>query len=186
MEMDAGDKLRVLHDFYRTGKKSGYHFDMEDTMRKGHSFKDFICPDSFEFEKNHFKMGNQFGRVLFLREYASYIKDVLNAELTDFNRNLMMSIDVIPIPTDEAVREVETRLLGVETSITNWQRRQNANNNFSAVVPYDMEQHAKRAKNFWMLCCSKTYCRHNRTYNSMHNIKKGRHKFQSIRYNTLC
>lgn len=117
-------------------------------MRKGHSFKDFICPDSFEFEKDHFKMGNQFGRVLFLREYASYIKDVLIAELTDFNRNLMMSIDVIPIPTDEAVREVETRLLGVETNITNWQRRQNANNNFSAVVPYDMEQQRKESKEF--------------------------------------
>lgn len=148
MEMDAGDKLRVLHDFYRTGEESGYHFDMGETMRKGHSFKDFICPDSFEFEKDHFKMGNQFGRVLFLREYASYIKDVLIAELTDFNRNLMMSIDVIPIPTDEAVREVETRLLGVETNITNWQRRQNANNNFSAVVPYDMEQQRKESKEF--------------------------------------
>ena len=30
------------------------------------------------------------------------------------------------VPTDEAVREVENRLLGVETNITNWQRRQNA------------------------------------------------------------
>ncbi len=56
-------------------------------------------------------------------------------ELTDFNRNMMLSIDVVPVPTDEAVREVENRLLGVETNITNWQRRQNANNNFSAVVP---------------------------------------------------
>ena len=42
----------------------------------------------------------------------------------------MLSIDVIPVPTDEAVQEVEKRLLGVETNITNWQRRQNANNNF--------------------------------------------------------
>lgn len=70
------------------------------------------------------------------------------AELTDINRNLMMSIDVIPIPTDEAVREVENRLLGVETNITNWQRRQNANNNFSAVVPYDMEQQRRESKEF--------------------------------------
>ena len=70
------------------------------------------------------------------------------AELTDLNRNLMLSIDIIPIPTDEAVREVENRLLGVETNITNWQRRQNANNNFSAVVPYDMEQQRKESKEF--------------------------------------
>lgn len=37
---------------------------------------------------------------------------------------------------------------GVETNITNWQRRQNANNNFSAVVPYDMEQQRKESKEF--------------------------------------
>jgi len=28
----------------------------------------------------------------------------------------------------------------VETNVTNWQRRQNSNQNFSAVVPYDLEQ----------------------------------------------
>ena len=70
-----------------------------------------------------------------MREYASYIKDSMVAELTDLNRNLMMSVDVVPVPTDEAVREAENRLLGVETNITNWQRRQNSNNNFSATVP---------------------------------------------------
>ena len=148
VEMDAGEKLRVLHDFYRTGEETGFHFDLRESMRKGHSFKDIICPDSLEFEKDYFKMGNRYGRVLFLREYASYIKDEMIAELTDFNRNLMLSIDVIPIPTDEAVREVENRLLGVETNITNWQRRQNTYNNFSAVVPYDMEQQRKESKEF--------------------------------------
>ncbi|MBS5322332.1 MAG: ATP-binding protein [Lachnospiraceae bacterium] len=148
VEMDATDKLRALHDFYRTGEETGFYFDMAKTMKKGHSFKDFICPDSLEFEKDHFKMGNRFGRVLFLREYASYIKDNMIAELTELNRNMMLSIDVIPVPTDEAVREVENRLLGVETNITNWQRRQNANNNFSAVVPYDMEQQRKESKEF--------------------------------------
>ena len=64
------------------------------------------------------------------------------------NHNMMMSIDVIPIPTDEAVREVENRILGVETNATNWQRRQNANNNFSAVLPYDLEQQRKETKEF--------------------------------------
>ncbi len=147
-EVDTADKLRLLHDFYRTGEETGFHFDLAESMRKGHSFKDFICPDSFEFKKDHFCMGNRYGRVLFLREYASYIKDEMIAEMTDLNRNLMMSIDVIPVPTDEAVREVESRLLGVETNITNWQRRQNANNNFSAVVPYDMEQQRKETKEF--------------------------------------
>lgn len=39
-------------------------------------------------------------------------------------------------------------MLGVETNITNWQRRQNANNNFSATVPYDMEVQRKETKEY--------------------------------------
>lgn len=147
-EMDATEKLRVLHDFYRTGEETSFRFELSETMRKGHDFRDFICPDTLEFEADHFKMGSRYGRVLFLREYASYIKDDMVTELTDLGRNLMMSIDVIPVPTDEAVREVENRLLGVETNITNWQRRQNQNNNFSAVIPYDMELQRKESKEF--------------------------------------
>ena len=145
-ELDAAERLRVLHDFYRTGEETDFRFDLSELMRKGHSFKDVICPDSFEFKKDHFVMGSKYGRVLFLREYASYIKDSMINEMTSLNRTMMLSIDIIPVPTDEAVREMQNRLLGVETNVTNWQRRQNNNNNFSAVVPYDLEQQRKETR----------------------------------------
>ena len=148
VELDAGDKLRIFHDFYRTGEETVFHFDITQMMRKGHDFKDFICPDTFEFESDCFRMGDRYGRVIFLREYAAYIKDSMVAELCELNRNMMLSVDIIPVPTDEAVREVENRLLGVETNITNWQRKQNQNNNFSAVIPYDLEQQRKESKEF--------------------------------------
>src|SRR5574344_890492 len=148
VELDAVDRLRMCHDFYREGEENSFSFDLIKTMRKGHSFKDTICPDNFEVKSDYFKMGKKYGRVIFLKEYASYIKENMVAELTDLNRNLMMSIDVVPIPMDEAVREVENRRLGVETNITNWQRRQNSNNNFSAVIPYDMEQQRIESKEF--------------------------------------
>ena len=146
--LDAGDRLRILHDFFRPGEESGYRWSAQEVMRKGHSFKDFISPDTFEFEKDHFQMGGKYGRVVFLRDYANFIKDGMVSELCDFNRNMILSLDIIPIPTDEAVREVEKRVLGVETNITNWQRRQNSNNNFSAVIPYDMELQRKESKEF--------------------------------------
>lgn len=147
-ELDAEERLRIIHDFFRTGEETYFNFDMKDHMKKGHSFADYICPDSYENHDSYFKIGGRYGRVLLLRDYASYIKDSMVAELTDINRNLMLSIDVIPVPTDEAVKEVENKLLGVETNITNWQRKQNMNNNYSAVVPYDMEQQRKESKEF--------------------------------------
>lgn len=147
-ELDASERLRILHDFYRVGEEVDFHFDARDMMKKGHDFRDYICPDGIEKGKDGLQLGERFGRVLYLKDYASYIKDDMVTELTDLNRNMMLSIDIVPIPTDEAVREVENRLLGVETNITNWQRRQNANNNFSAVVPYDMELQRKETKEF--------------------------------------
>jgi len=146
--LDATEKLRVLHDFYRSGEETDFHFDARDMMKKGHDFKDYICPDSIEKHSDYLKLGNKFARVIFLKDYASYIKDDMVTELTDLNRNMMLSIDIIPVSTDEAVREVENRMLGIETNITNWQRRQNANNNFSAVIPYDMELQRKETKEF--------------------------------------
>ena len=148
VELNAQQRLQVLHDFYRAGEESSFVFDSREKARLGHDFKDYICPDAIEKNADYIKLGEKFCRVIFLKDYASYIKDSMVSELTDLNRNMMMSIDVIPIPTDEAVREVESRLLGVETNITNWQRRQNKNNNFSAVIPYDMELQRKEAKEF--------------------------------------
>ena len=147
-ELDATERLRILHDFYRQGEEVDFHFDARDMMRKGHDFRDYICPDYIERHSDYLILGGKYCRTLYLKDYANYIRDSFVCELTGLNRNMMLSIDIIPIPMDEAVREVENRLLGVETNITNWQRRQNANNNFSAVIPYDMEQQRKESKEF--------------------------------------
>ena len=144
-ELDAAERLNVLRGFFRP-EEAALPFDLQSAMRRGHNLKDTICPDSLEFHRDYFKMGSQYGRVLFLKDYASYIKDSMILELTDLNRRMMLSIDMIPVPTDEAVREVENKLLGVETNVTNWQRRQNSNQNFSAVVPYDLEQQRKETR----------------------------------------
>lgn len=147
-EMSAAERLKVLRAFYHGGEESDMDLDLRDMMRKGHDVKDSVSPSAFAKHSDYFEMDGKYGRVIYLKDYASYIRDDMITDLTDLNRNMMISIDVIPIPTDEAMREVENRLLGVETNITNWQRRQNANNNFSAVVPYDMELQRKESKEF--------------------------------------
>ena len=35
VELDAADRLRILHDFYRAGDEGSFHFDMADMARKG-------------------------------------------------------------------------------------------------------------------------------------------------------
>ena len=147
-ELDLNERLRIFYDFFRVGEEDIYKFDIRECMKKGHSFKDYICPDTFEFKSNYFKMGDRYGRVLYLKEYASFIKDNIISELTDLNKNMMLSIDIKPVPMEVAIKKAEKVRLGVETNIAQWQRRQNENNNFSAVIPYDMEKQREESKEF--------------------------------------
>ena len=70
-EVNAVERLRIIHDFMRTGEETSYYFDLRDHMKKGHDFRDYICPDSYENHSDDFKIGSRFGRVLLLRDYAS-------------------------------------------------------------------------------------------------------------------
>lgn len=147
-DMSATERLRILHDFYRSGEETAFSFDLSEMMRKGHDFKDYIAPDSFERFDDYIRIGDKFARVLFLKEYASYIKDSMVSELTELSRNLMLSIDINPIPMEEAMKFAERRLLGVNTNITNYQRKQNQNHNYSADIPYEMELQRQESTEF--------------------------------------
>ena len=146
--LDSHERLRIFHSFFRPGEEQDFRFDLSESMKRGHSFKDSIAPDGICFKADHFELGGKVGRVLFLREYASYIKDSMITDLSDFSRNLMLSIDILPIPTNEAIKEMQSRIMGVESDITRWQQKQNANNNFTATVPYELEQLRAENKEF--------------------------------------
>lgn len=148
IELDTTERIRMFHDFFRTGEETAFYFDLQDLMRKGHDFKDKICPDSIEKNTDYLKIGNRYARVVFLKDYANFIKDSMVDELTELNRNMMLSIDLIPIPMDEAIKEAQNRTLGIETNISRWFEKQNKNGNFNAVIPYDMQQQREESKAF--------------------------------------
>lgn len=145
-ELSLNERLRIFRDFFRPADPPAAEFDIHQKARRGQHFKDWLCPSSMEFTADHFKIDDRVGRVLYLQDFASYLKDSFVSELCDLDRELMLSIDILPIPTDEAARQLQNTLLGVETNVTNWQRKQNANNNWTAVVPYDMELQRKETK----------------------------------------
>ena len=144
--LDANERLRCLHGFYRAGEENYFRFDIRRAARLGHDFKDYICPDSMEKHADYLMLGSRYARIVYLKDYANYIKDDFIAELMDIQRNMMLSIDIVPVPRDEAIRLVQNKYLGVETNAANWQRKQNQNNNFSAMLPYDMELQRREAK----------------------------------------
>ena len=122
IEMNTDERLKILHDFYRDSDEP-FNFDLKESMKKGHSFKDYIIPRMPRFKNKYFSFDDRYGRVLYLCNYPGFMKDDFVSKLCSINKNMMFSMDIITIPTDEAVKEMENKLLGVNTNITHWQRR---------------------------------------------------------------
>ncbi len=137
--LTADDKLRIFHNFYRDGNEQNYNLDYEQLMNNGCDIRDYICPDSMDFESDCMKINDEYCRVIFLRNYGTFVDDNTVSDLTSINRNLMLSIDFIPIPTGEATKEVDKVLLGIQTDKANFNRKQVQNNNYGA-TNYDLEQ----------------------------------------------
>ena len=90
--MNAIERLQILHRFYRRGEENEFRFSLRDSARKGHSFRDYICPDSMERRSDYLQIGERYARVLYLKDYASYIQDDFVSELTDLNRDMIPKV----------------------------------------------------------------------------------------------
>lgn len=147
-EVPEVERLRILFDFFHRGNEDDFMYDRNMYKKRSHSFRLGIAPQSMEFRSDYFKIDGRFGRVLYLNDYANFIKDDFISEMTSIVNSLMLSIDINPIPMDKAVKQGENKLLSVETNITNWQRKQNQNNNTSAIIPFDMERNREESRDF--------------------------------------
>ena len=70
-------------------------------------------------------------------------------KVTEVNpRNMMLSIDIIPVAMDEAVSISRKQIMAVDSDITRCRQRQNQNGNYDANIPYDLEQMRSETKEF--------------------------------------
>ena len=147
MELDAKERLRVFYDFFHPGEEEHFHFNMKTLMCRGHSFLDVIAPPFLSYKPDYIKIGKRYGRVLYLKDYPTILKDSMIGEMCNMGRNLMLSIDLVSIPTSEAVKEVNNILLGIATNAAKWTQKQNQNLNWSATLPYDIQQQQQETEN---------------------------------------
>ena len=57
--------------FLQGRSAAAFDFDLRQHAKRGHSFEDWLCPDSMEFASDHFQIDGRFGRVRYLRVPAT-------------------------------------------------------------------------------------------------------------------
>lgn len=143
------ERLRILHDIYRPGYEQYFRFvPPKDRKYVGMSWKDMIAPLAVDDlnSANHIKIGDRYCRTLFLNAYPTYLDDRIVSDVASIGKPMVFAIDFMPIPTEEARSETETRALAIDTKIVNYTLRQQRNKNFSGIVPYRMTQNAENVR----------------------------------------
>lgn len=143
--LDTKERLEILHDFFRPGEEGKFIYRRENKFTQT-SYKDLIAPDSFEFEKDYFLLGEKFARVLYFRELPSFMLDKIIAELTDFDINMMLSIHIEPIEQEAAIRMVQKQIRGMETDKIKYQKRSTKDGYFDAFIPMELTFSLDEAK----------------------------------------
>lgn len=138
--MGLSDRLRILHDFYRPGDESYWDFDFKDKKKKGHSFKDSIAPMSVVPARDHFQIGGRYVRVLAMTEYASWIDDGTLSRLTNLGTEIILSVNFLPVPTDEAVKFFQSKLDSVEANSMRYQQKQMERTKLAVPEPYNIKK----------------------------------------------
>ena len=66
--MDAIDRLKSLHDFYRMGKEEEFQLTW-DEIKKGKNYLNTICNVKLSYKEDFIEDEGKFSRVLFVKDF---------------------------------------------------------------------------------------------------------------------
>lgn len=109
--LSLSQRLEVLYDIYHPdadspafGSKVDYDgngFSIASMKRMKMNTKDVIVPKFYEAkELNYFRLGDKFGRMLFINSIPAKVSDSLLSDLISISSNSMLSVTYQPIDAD--------------------------------------------------------------------------------------
>ena len=139
-QLSTAERLSIIHDFYRDGNEGVFDFNFAMATGNKDAFKAYVSPDYLDLnDYTYARLGNErFCRVMNVKSeigLPNKLTDAFLNELTKVDKQIVVSLDCVPIPVGEALSDTDQRLLGQETNITRWQSRMNKDFQFSATVP---------------------------------------------------
>ena len=129
------ERLEILYNIYnlgtdvpmlRTKYMDGIEaktFDLDFLNRQGITTKDLIAPSSFVFKKNYFKMGDNYGQVVYVENYPTYLKTDLLPDLSDLAANMLVTVHFDSMPQDRAIKLIKNQMTSINSSVVDAQKQ---------------------------------------------------------------
>ncbi len=137
--LNATQRLRALHNFYRMGKEKEFSFSWDEALKQRRDWRRDIINTTIREHETYLDMdfGRRFVSVLFVRKYPSGLSDTFLQEMMSLPFPLMITEDIEPVDTDYAEKMLMQKYMSAQRSIDKQQERKNKSGNWSTDVSYD-------------------------------------------------
>ena len=113
-QLNPKDVFEVLYKFYH--QLSDVPFIMPDNV-SGNRIKNYISPAYFKFKKHEIEIGEQLTRVLFVKEYATYVDDEIVRDFIDNSHKITVSKHIRRVAKSKAMEILRKKIFNVELQI---------------------------------------------------------------------
>lgn len=152
--LDATERLRILHDFYRFGNEEYFEFDFRRAVEQGFDFKDAIINTRLDFsEETYFKTDDKFCSCIYLKQLPGQLTVRFLVSLSNLPVKMMCSIDAAPISDKDVDDMLKEIYLGIEDRIRKQNKTRvkemNFNSDISLSVVIAKHEIRKRKNSGW-------------------------------------
>ena len=141
--MTNNDRLEVLHNFFRRGEEGRFQFSFDDYGKLGNDFRNTIAPDAMRCTTQYAKIDDGFAKAMTIAQYPQQLSDNFVATLLQQVPYIVLSIDITPVETEDAMREIEASQMKIDSEKYRANRRNVENLDFMATISPRNQQQEK-------------------------------------------
>ena len=106
VDMNGLDRLKVFSELLRDNPYISY--DYRDIELSGLSTKSFVAPNKIYFFEDWINIDERLSKVLYVRQYPSFLSDKLIKNLTDIGIELAVTVQAEPYDPSKILKEINT------------------------------------------------------------------------------
>ncbi|HAV90093.1 MAG TPA: hypothetical protein DCW44_02310 [Eubacterium sp.] len=136
--LNARERLRALHSFYRMGDEESFVFDWDEYFKLKRDWRNDIINTSIKEYKDYIEFEDgAYGCTMFVRKYANGLTDKYLQEITNLNFPIIYTMDCEPIDNNFAYNMIMKKYMSNERSIQREQELKNENGDYSTNINYE-------------------------------------------------
>lgn len=133
--LDATERLRILHDFFRFGNEEYFNFDFKNAVAQGFDFKEAIINTRLDFSaETHFRTDDKFCSAIYLKQLPGQLSDRFLTSLSKLPVKMICTLDGVPIADKDVDDMLKSLYLGVEERIRKQNKTRVKNMDFSSDI----------------------------------------------------